>query len=228
MTPELRRVGAGRSPVVVVDDFSGRLPAIVDLAAAMAPFPRIAGNYYPGLRRVIHERDEAAFACVRETLDRAAPFIGGAFDMDAFDLVEASFSMITAPAATLLPAQRAPHFDSTDPDYIAVLHYLSDTPGTGTAFYRQRATGIEVVDEANVSRFVATAKREAATRPPAYIAGTDAHFEQIAAVEGVPDRLVIYRGNLLHSGIIPPGMSMSDDPRVGRLTANLFVRGRRG
>jgi hypothetical protein len=166
MTPELRRVGAGRSPVVVVDGFCERLPAIVDLAAAMAPFPRITGNYYPGLRRVIHERDETAFAYVRETLRIAAPFIGGAFDMDAFDLIEASFSMITAPPATLLPAQRAPHFDSTDPDYIALLHYLSDTPGTGTAFYRQRATGIEVVDEANVASFVATAKRDAAARPP--------------------------------------------------------------
>ncbi len=147
---------------------------------------------------------------------------------DGFDLIEASFSMITAPPATLLPAQRAPHFDSTDPDYIAILHYLSDTPGTGTAFYRQRATGIEVVDEANLSRFVTTARRDAAARPATYINGTDAHFEQIAAVEGVPDRLVIYRGNLLHSGIIPLDMSMSDNPRIGRLTANLFVKGRRG
>jgi len=228
MNPELRRVGENQSPVVVVDDFSGRLPAIVDLAAAMAPFPRVAGSYYPGLRRLIHEHDEAAFAYARETLRAAAAFIGGAFDVDAFDLVEASFSMITAPPATLAPAQRAPHFDSTDPDYIAVLHYLSDTPGTGTAFYRQIATGIEVVDEANISAFVAMAKRDAAVRPAAYVNGTDAHFEQIGAVEGVPDRLVIYRGNLLHSGIVPPDMSMSGNPRTGRLTANLFVKGRRG
>jgi len=95
-------------------------------------------------------------------------------------------------------------------------------------FYRQRATGIEVVDEANVSGFVATAKRDAAPRPAAYINGTDAYFEQIGAVEGVPDRLIIYRGNLLHSGIIPPDMPMSHHPRIGRLTANLFVKGRRG
>lgn len=228
MTPELRRVGGSESPVVVIDDFSKRLPAIVDLAAAMAPFPRIAGNYYPGLRRIIDERDDAAFAYVSETLRAAAPFIGGAFDLDAFDLIEASFSMITAPPATLSPAQRAPHFDSTDPDYIALLHYLSDTPGTGTAFYRHCATGIEVVDEANVSSFVATAKRDSVARPAAYINGTDAQFEQIGAVEGVPDRLVLYRGNLLHSGIIPPDMAMSDNPRTGRLTANLFVKGRRG
>lgn len=101
-------------------------------------------------------------------------------------------------------------------------------PGTGTAFYRQRATGIELVDETNVSRFVATAKRDATTRSATYINETDEYFEQVAAVEGVPDRLIIYRGSLLHSGIIPPGMTMSDNPRIGRLTANLFVKGRRG
>jgi hypothetical protein len=228
MKPELRRVGTSQSPVVVIDDFSGQLPSIVDLAAAMAPFPRIAGNYYPGVRRHILERDEAAFAYVAETLRMAAPFIGGAFDVTTFDLIEASFSMVTAPAATLSPAQRAPHFDSTDPDYLAVLHYLSDTPETGTAFYRQRATGIELVDEANISRFVATARRDAVGRPAAYINQTDPHFEQIGTIEGVSDRLVIYHGNLLHSGIIPLDMSMSDNPRTGRLTANFFVRGLRG
>jgi hypothetical protein len=37
--------------------------------------------------------------------------------------------------------------------------------------------------------------------------------------------LIIYQGSLLHSGIIPPGMPFSSDPEVGRLTANLFVRG---
>ena len=40
----------------------------------------------------------------------------------------------------------------------------------------------------------------------------------------MPDRLVIYRGALLHSGIIPNGMKFSADPRQGRLTANLFIR----
>ena len=37
---------------------------------------------------------------------------------------------------------------------------------------------------------------------------------------------VLYRGALLHSGIIPPDAVLSSDPRKGRLTANLFGRGR--
>ena len=58
-----------------------------------------------------------------------------------------------------------------------------------------------------------------------YIAGSDEFFEQIGAVEAVPDRLIIYQGSLLHSGIIPDDMTFSADPREGRLTANIFVRG---
>lgn len=224
MTPELRRVGEARSPVVVIDDFTGAVDEVVDLAAAMAPFPSSAGSYYPGLRQPV-TADDAAYGYVERLLQAAGPFIGGGFDADSFDLLEASFSMVTTAPDTLDPAQRAPHFDSTDPDYLAVLHYLSDTPGT--AFFRQRATGIELVDDSNAGAFVATAKRVNRDLS-GYTSGSNRHYEQIGQVEGVRDRLVIYRGAMLHSGIIPPGMVFSADPRAGRLTANIFVKGRRG
>lgn len=224
MKPELRRVGEKQSPVVVVDDFTGNVDAIIGQAAAMAPFPAQVGTYYPGLRRPIRPA-EPVYGYVERLLEAAAPLIGGGFDVDRFDLIEASFSMVTTPPAALGPAQRSPHFDSTDPDYIAVLHYLSDTPGT--AFFRQRATGIELVDESNVDRFVATA-RQASTELTGYIHGSNPHYEQIGRVEGLRDRLAIYRGAMLHSGIIPADMAFSADPRVGRLTTNIFIKGRRG
>jgi len=43
---------------------------------------------------------------------------------------------------------RIPNFDSTDPNYLALLHYLRVPPDTGTAFFRQRSTGIERLTEA--------------------------------------------------------------------------------
>ncbi len=220
MTPALHRFGNSASPVVVVDDITGAVDDVVALAAAMAPFPSAAGTYYPGLRQPIRAED-AAYAYVERLLETAAPFIGGGFDADRFDLLDASFSMVTTEPANLGPAQRAPHFDSTDPGYVAVLHYLSDTPGT--AFYRQCATGIEVIDSSNVDMFVAEAKR-AGDGMIGYIRGTTPNYEQIGLVEGCRDRLAIYRGSMLHSGIILPGMSFSSDPRLGRLTANIFIQ----
>jgi len=224
VTPELRRIGEAASPVVVIDDFTGAVDEAIEMAAAMAPFPPSAGTYYPGLRRPIRTVD-AAYRYIERLLEAAAPFIGGGFDVDRFDLIEASFSMVTTLPGALDPAQRAPHFDSTDPDYLALLHYLSDTPGT--AFFRQRATGIELVDDGNVDRFV-TAAKQASAELTGYIHGSNRHYEQIGVIEGVRDRLAIYRGAMLHSGIIPPDMAFSGDPRAGRLTANIFVKGRRG
>jgi len=224
--PELLRIGQSASPLVVVDDASGDVGSLVEIAAALAPFPAASGSYYPGQRRFITPADRAAYAYVERLCERISPFIGGAFDCDGFDLVEASFSLVTTPPGALLGPQRAPHFDSTDPRYLAVLHYLNVPAGSGTAFFRQRATGIEQVTAHNLPDFVRTAERDAAlrARTAGYIAGSDPHYEELARVEAVPDRLLIYQGSLLHSGIIPEDMIFSPEPRRGRLTANLFVR----
>ena len=227
MKPELRKIGAGATPVVVIDEFSGRVAELIDIAAALAPFPDHRENYYPGLRRVISEADTTANAYVERALNDAAQFIAGAYDVDSFDLLEASFSMVTTAPAKLTPAQRAPHFDTTDPRHYAVLHYLNVPADSGTAFFRHRATGVERLTDDNIGVFVPVARNEAASLSPdsGYILGDNQYFEQLDAIEAVPDRLIIYPGSLLHSGIIPPGMNFSHDPRRGRLTANFFVRG---
>ncbi len=224
---ELRHFGNTQTPVVVIDDFSGSLEHILEIAEALAPYPRHT-NYYPGLRRIFTVADTAANAYVEETCERAAQFIADAFDIDAFDLVEASFSMVTLKPTELTPPQRAPHFDTTDQKDLALLHYLRVPPDAGTAFYRQRATGIERVTELNVSVYVPVGEVQNAQLPAGsgYFHGSDEFFEQIGAVEAVPDRMIIFQGSLLHSGLIPPDMPLTGDPRQGRLTANIFVRGR--
>ena len=229
MKPELRRIGNSQSPVVVIDEFSGELDRILEIAEELAPYPADV-TYYPGLRRVITSADKVADSYVVESCRRAGQFIAGAFDMESFDLLEASFSIVTTPPSALSPPQRAPHFDTTDQNHLALLHYLRVPSGSGTAFYRHRASEIERVTEANLEQFVRAAKADAARLPPqaGYIHGPNQFFEQIGAVEAIPDRLIIYQGSLLHSGIIPPDMSFSSDPRGGRLTGNLFIRGHRG
>ena len=227
MKPALHHIGREQAPVVVIDGFSGRLEGILGLADDLAPYPEIRGSYYPGVRRVITAAD-AANAYVEQACRDAGQFIAGAFDIDSFRLLEASFSMVTLDPAQLSLPQRAPHFDSPDAKHLAMLHYLRVPAGTGTAFYRQRATGIERVTERNISQFVTAAERDAARLNPAsgYINASDEFYEQIAAFEAVPDRLLIYQGGLLHSGIIPPAMDFSADPKLGRLTANFFLLGR--
>ena len=225
MRAELRHFGRSQSPVVVIDDFSGSAEAIAQIADSLAPFGK-ASNFYPGLRRILTKQDTAAFAYVDRACREATKFVAGAFDAVGFNLIEASFSMVTTKPSELVIPQRAPHFDSVDHNYVALLHYLRVPEGTGTAFFRQRSTGIEVVTAANAEQFVNAAKDEIPTLPDdvGYIVGSNAFFEQIGSVEAVPDRLLIYQGSLLHSGIIPSDMTFSDDPQTGRLTANFFIQ----
>lgn len=220
-------MGNSQSPVVILDDFSGAVQEIAQIADSLAPFPPVAGISYPGVRRMILPDDEQAYAYVMTTCERVAPFVGGAFGVSGFELTEASFSLVTTPPEELKPVQRVPHFDSPDQNIIAILHYLRVPDGSGTAFYRHRSTGIERVASDNLARLASCADRELTRRPPdlGYMDGSDAFFEQIGRIEALADRLIIYHGSLLHSGVIPRGMTFSADPREGRLTANFFIRG---
>jgi len=226
--PQLLRFGEAQSPVVVVDNFSGVVEQVAALADELAPFPPIKDNYFPGVRRMITLADSKAYGYVHEACRQAAPFVGGAFDVKSFDLTEASFSIVTLRPDQLQNRQRQPHFDSPDQSVLAMLHYLRVPAGSGTAFYRHKSTGIERVTEANVDRFAMTARAEGTRLPKdsGYMHGTDDFYEQIGMIEAVPDRMIMYHGSLLHSGVIPTGMTFSDDPREGRLTANFFLRGR--
>lgn len=223
---ELRRFGTAATPVAVIDEFSGEVGAAIEVAAALRPLPAARGSLYPGLRRIITAADGEADAFVASCMERAAPFVAGAFGVDRFDLIEASFSIITTSPASLVPPQRAPHFDSTDPDYIALLLYLGVPQPTGTAFFRHRATAIEQVDNDNVDHFVTVARAEAAHLDAAggYIVGDNRWFQQIAAFDAVADRMLIYPGCSLHSGIIQPDAQLDPDPRRGRLTVNFFIK----
>ena len=56
-----------------------------------------------------------------------------------------------------------------------------------------------------------------------YITSSTDHYEIIDEFEYRTNRLVIYPGNLLHSGLVRPDRDINPDPSRGRLTANLFI-----
>lgn len=221
---KLHRIGRGGHPVAVIDGLIEGIESVIDLAASLAPFPGAANNY-PGLRRVIAP-NETADSYVRTLMNAAAPFIAGAFGRDSFRVLEASFSMVTRAPSLLDHQQRAPHFDSTDPNLLAVLHYLNVPDGGGTGFFRHKSTGVEQVTDANAGGFVAAATADARRQSPdaGYVGADDPHYELLLAIDARPGRTLIYQGSLLHSGLIPPTASLSPDPRTGRLTGNFFVQ----
>ncbi len=217
-----RLIGSERHPIVTVDDFHPD-PTSLRTAAEAAPFTR-ASRHYPGIRGILPA----------DYLGQVNPVIATAL-RDVFGytqgarLLDASFSIVTVPPDQLSVAQRLPHVDAVEPARIALVHYLSFDDLGGTAFYRHRATGFEAIDAARSPRYLAELNRELAqlqTLASAYITGDNAQFEQIGQVDARFNRAVIYRSQMLHSGVIAPGTALSDDPTTGRLTVTAFLSAR--
>ncbi len=226
MKVAIHEIGHARSHVVVIDEFLPDAPVVVEAAASLAPFPAEGGTAYPGLRRQIGPTD-AVSRYVLHALQMLSPVIRDGFGARTFAVTEASFSLVTTQPGDLRGVQRVPHIDSDDPSIIAILHHLHDVPETGTAFYRHIASGLERPDPASPGGLRSLLHAEAARIDPSageFVGGDNAAFEKIFTVEGRFNRVVLYQGCLLHSGLIPPGFAYSADPRQGRLTANLFVR----
>jgi hypothetical protein len=214
-------VGNERSPVLIIDDFFDSPEALVDQAGTCA-FQPVTDKYYPGVRaRAPNSYIETVVArtdgLIREAFGLGGKWLAGA-DFD--------FSMVTTPPAELHLLQRLPHFDATDMCQIAVLHYLCTLDNGGTSFYRHRGTGFETITLERRDRYLKAldADLKALGMPDqVYIGGDTKIFERIGGVEAAFNRLVVYRGAVLHSGDIPRDFGFAHDVRAGRLTVNTFL-----
>lgn len=218
---DVRRMGREGEPLVIIDRFSGAVESLLEEGYAAAF--RHAGASYPGIRSwadpsYLDRRRELMLQIMQQIFG----FVRGV-RLDA-----STFSLVTLPEHQLAPLQRIPHYDHAGGEVVAVMHYLMGPDTGGTAFYRHRRTGFETITPIRENEYnAALAEDERAYgMPPArYFHGDSDWFEQIDEVEAQPDRLILYRGRQLHSGVIPDPAHLSPDPRQGRLTINMFLVG---
>jgi hypothetical protein len=214
------RVGTERSPIVVIDNY---LKHAEGLAAAAVPavFKPVEGVVYPGARAPLPGCYDATF---RRHL---AETIREIFGFGTADIVrsQCDFSIVTVRPENLQVVQRIPHFDGADPAMIASVHFLCSPGKGGTSFYRHRRTGYENITEARKNLYLRTLKDEVQTIGPpaaAYINGETPQFQRTASFDAAFNRMLIYRGSILHSGNIAADFEFDPDPRTGRLSANTF------
>lgn len=219
--------GLESNRLVVIEDVLADAQHAVDIARNLVPFAPERTTAYPGLRHQLTPDQTEGAGYVRAVLAAVAPVVCRMYGAPSFDIVEASFSIVTQRPADLTPRQRSPHFDSFDPNHVAILHHLHRLPGTGTAFYRHRRTGFEKASEARRPALeVAWAQDQAEYGDPkeAFAGSSDGRYEQIFAVEGRFNRLLIYQGALFHSGQVPPDFAFDPNPATGRLTGTIFLK----
>lgn len=220
---ELLHIGTGRHPVLLIDGLLTGSEALVDFAAERAILAPVkaAANFYPGVRAPVPGGYvQALVTALRPHLAE----VFGALSGGRAHLTSA-LSLANLPADHASAVQRLPHIDTTDPNQLAILHYLCGPPHGGTAFYRHRATGLEAVGPDQGKAYFAALRGEIETTsiPTGYIAASNALFERTALIEPTFNRVIVYASHLLHAGVLPDRPS-HHDPRAGRLTVNSFFR----
>jgi hypothetical protein len=223
MPPEIRSVQLGEHAVVFIDDFLDDPQSLVD-AASRARFEPCAGaderRGYPGVRA---PAPPAYSESITALLDPLIKINFSVPDHLAVKKTPCVFSLTTVAPQALGPLQRVPHFDASTPHHMAALLYLCSEQHGGTAFYRHRATGLQQITadrrEAYGAAVYAEVDRHPA--PPRYFDDSNEHFELLGVMPARFNRLVVYRGSLLHSAIVNP-RRLTSDPRTGRLTVNTF------
>jgi hypothetical protein len=213
-------IGAEKAPLIVIDNFVADPQRLVRRAAARQF--RSGGVNYPGIRI------EAPLGYQHLFRDRLRNMLHDVFGITGTSLAfpMCHYSLVTTPTEQLKPLQRIPHIDSTDGRGLATVHYLFTTNLGGTAFYRHRATGFEVIDASRQEtyyRHIEQLIRDPRSLQAGYINGDTEHFEQVDSVAGVFNRMLVYRRNSLHSGSIPADFIPDPDPLTGRLSINCFI-----
>ena len=220
MTIRKLAIGREQAPLLVIDNFVANANELVEHAAAQLYSER--SRYYPGIRaKTPPSYQQLVLAKLQDVLLEC---LGARSTTLTFSMC--NYSLITTPAARLAVPQRIPHVDSLASTGLASIHYLFKRELGGTAFYRHRKTGFEIIDAARNEQYcrsLQTETVEPGAIGPGYINGDTALFEQIAKQDGVFNRMLIYRRNSLHSGCIDAAFVPDPNPRTGRLSINSFI-----
>lgn len=213
-------IGAERAPLLLIDNLVADADQLVELAAR-----KMYGDdatHFPGIRA------KAPLSYQQFVLERLRGLFGEVFGLQAGALKFTSchFSLVTRPPEKLSHLQCIPHIDSVFGRELAFIHYLFKRDHGGTAFYRHRHTGFEVITEAREVEYfqrVAVEKTSPDRPPRRYIDASTALYEQVRSEAGVFNRMLVYRRNSLHCGNFVLPHAIDPNPRTGRLSLNGFI-----
>lgn len=198
-----------------------KAPEVAVEFASLQKFAKLTPQY-PGVRAPLPE------SVSLDWLGQLSPLLSSAFSPapNGWE-IQAWFSLVTSAPEELIPMQRFPHVDGTDPNQLAMMLYLDKTNHGGTGFFRHRSTGLEALTDETFPTYREALQadvQKSGLPEAAYVGDGSPYFERIHKSEGTFNQAIFYRGNLLHSGLIANDEPLSADPAKGRLTINAFFR----
>ena len=208
---ETHYVGQERQPVLIVDDYLRDPEALVRYAATKAAF-QPSPALYPGIVAAMPD------AYCESLLDVLGPTIAEKFavKIETAYLTNCFYALLTFPPAQLHYRQLLPHVDDYGAGVIAILHYLCVGPQGGTALFRHRATGYESLTMEKNQHLQSLVAQDIASQGPLpnqYMTGDNRLYEQTACIQAKFNRLIVYRGSILHSMVVNAHTKLDPNPR---------------
>ncbi|MGI2170581.1 DUF6445 family protein [Shewanella sp. MF05960] len=223
ISPQVQLIGQQQTPVIVLDNFAGDISELIDIAINDSQFNQDKSSFYPGQRTALPRQ------YIIDVLDAVFQLIYDVYRIPTTRRLKPQqgvFSLIDTQEKDLIPLQCLPHFDTPNPYYFAILHYLNDGPHGDTGFFKHNTSGFERINNDNIDSYFSQAQPfvdQITQSSPRYCVASNEHYSLYHQVEYRPNRVVIYPGNLLHSTLVNPDKDIDANPKTGRLTANLFI-----
>lgn len=221
MEYECLKMGADQQELMRVDSYIQGADALRNEAIAGNNFA-VADSFYPGVRMAI--TDAYILALVRNFQGVIRDFFK--LDLRTIKSAASKYSIVTSKPEELKLMQRIPHFDAPSRNSLAVIHYLCDAPDSGTAFYHHGETGYDYIDRSRLEKYeqsIVKRFKDPLRQPSGYVCGDTQDYSEIASFGAVHNRLLMYHGSSLHSGIIRPDYNFDPSPETGRLTITSFI-----
>lgn len=220
---KVQYVGYERTPVLVFDFNPTMAEYLIAKASTYSPDWIKASSMYPG----IWSHLPSGYA--ESLIEFITPYVESFYFEPNAELssVIGCYAMPVNSETELVDIQKIPHFDSSNPRQLALVHYLCDEAFGGTGFYRHRETKIEKMARDKYANFNLIVKKELAARPSdsGYYSGiNDPYYETLYEVSAKKGRLVLYPSALLHSGLLSGTNNTIRDPKQGRLTITSFLK----
>jgi hypothetical protein len=219
----LAQIGRRAISLTMIDNVLREPQGVAALGFAQS-YAEDSSNLYPGLRTPMPERFSMAFrAWLTPILQRNGMLAGN----QAICRATSFFSVVTTPSTDLLPIQRIPHYDSTDPNLFAAVIYLCDTRFSGTSFYRHRRTGYEEITEENRDNYQLALDNDMRIHGvprQEYVNGDGVLFETIFSNELQFNSAIIYPSRILHAANIKGVFQRPKDRSEWRLTVTALLQ----
>lgn len=215
-------IGNSNIPLIIIDNFAVDISVLLDYLKQKSQFYVDKQSAYPGLKSLLPKQYIEALASI---IYRHLYRIYQVPQNLRIECPLAFAGMLATPPEALTVAQRLPHYDTPRPYYFAALHYLTDDDQGGTGFFRHISTGTERVTPQNEQAYFVKLKSEIDQPlglPQGYPTVDNDLFECYHQIDYKPNRLLIYPGNAIHSGLVTDATQLTHDPTLGRITGNVF------